>query len=202
MPKKAIAICLCLGLSLLPAAAFADDIADMLKRGLKLYEEGNISKSMEALNFAMAQMRQKKAESLTAVFPEPPKGWKGEKAVSESAGAGLMGGGISASRKYKQDGSKGYAKVEIMTDSPLIQSMAMLLSNPMFLQGGANGKLILLQGEKAILKDPGKGKAELQMLINNKILIKVEARRVDNAGEIVQELAKKLDLKKLKELTN
>jgi len=152
------------------------------------------------LNFALAQMRQKKAESLTAIFPEPPAGWTGGKAVSESAGAGLMGGGISASRKYKQDGAKGSAKVEIMTDSPLIQSMAALLSNPMFLQGGSNGKLIRLKGQKAILKDSGNKRAELQMLIDNKILVKVEARRADKAGEIVQELANKMDWDKLKEL--
>ena len=200
MPRKFLAICLCAALMLLPGAAMADDVADMIKRGLKLYEEGNLSQAMEELNFALAQMRQKKADSLTEIFPDAPSGWKAEKAQSESAGAGLMGGGIKASRKYKQDGGKGKARLEIMTDSPLIQSMAMMLSNPMFLQGGKSGKLIRLKGQKAILKDSGK-RAELQMLIDNKILVKANASKVDNAGEMVQELAKNLDLDKLNELT-
>ena len=113
MPKKLLIFCLCAALMVLPGAALADDITDMIKRGLKLYEEGNLSQAMEELNFALAQMRQKKADSLTEIFPDAPSGWKAEKAVSESAGAGLLGGGISASRKYKQDGGKGKAKVEI-----------------------------------------------------------------------------------------
>jgi hypothetical protein len=200
MYKRILTICLCAALIVLPGAALADDVSDMIKRGLKLYEDGKLSESMEELNFALAQMRQKKADSLTEIFPEAPSGWKAEKAVSESAGAGLMGGGISASRSYKQDGGKGKAKVEIMTDSPLIQSMAMLLSNPMFLQGGKNGKLIRLKGQKAILKDNGK-RAELQMLIDNKVLVKAEANRTDNAAEVVKSLGEKLDLDKLKELT-
>jgi hypothetical protein len=201
MPKKFLTLCLCTALMVLPGTALADDITDMIKRGLKLYEEGNLSQSMEELNFALAQMRQKKADSLTEIFPDAPSGWKAEKAVSESAGAGLLGGGISASRSYKKDGGKGKAKVEIMTDSPLIQSMAMMLSNPMFLQGGKNGKLIRLKGQKAILKDNGKGRADIQMLIDNKILVKAEARRTDDAADVVKELAKNLDLDKLKELT-
>lgn len=201
MYKRILTVFLCATLIVLPGAAMADEVADMITRGLKLYEDGKLSESMEELNFALAQMRQKKADSLTEIFPDAPSGWKAEKAVSESAGSGLMGGGISASRSYKQDGGKGKAKVEIMTDSPLIQSMAMLLSNPMFLQGGKNGKLIRLKGQKAILKDNGNQQADIQMLIDNKILVKAEARRIDNAGEIVQELAKKLDLDKLKELT-
>lgn len=200
MPKRILAICLCAALMALPGTAMADEIGDMIKRGLKLYEEGNLSQSMEELNFALAQMRQKKADSLTSIFPDSPSGWKAEKAVSESAGAGLMGGGISASRSYKQDGGSGRAKVEIMTDSPLIQSMAMLLSNPMFLQGGKNGKLIRLKGQKAILKDSGK-RAELQMLVDNKILVKAEASRTDNAAEVAKALGEKLDMDKLKALT-
>lgn len=200
MPKKLLILCLCATMIILPGTALADDIGDMIKRGLKLYEEGKLSQSMEELNFALAQMRQKKAESLTAIFPEAPSGWKAEKAVTESAGAGLMGGGISASRKYKEDGGKGSAKVEVMTDSPLIQSMAMMLSNPMFLQGGKNGKLVRIKGQKGILKDSGK-RAELQMLIDNTILLKAEASRTDKAGDIVQELTKNLDLDKLRSLT-
>lgn len=200
MPRKILILCLCAALMALPGTALADDIGDMIKRGLKLYEEGKLSQSMEELNFALAQMRQKKAESLTAIFPEAPSGWKAEKAVTESAGAGLMGGGISASRKYREDGDKGKAKLEIMTDSPLIQSMAMMLSNPMFLQGGKNGKLVRIKGQKGILKDNGK-RAELQMLIDNTILLRAEANKTEKAADIVQELTKNLDMDKLRELT-
>ncbi|KMY66684.1 hypothetical protein AAU61_16380 [Desulfocarbo indianensis] len=201
MLKKNLALLICATLFLLPGVAAADEVADMIQRGLKLYEEGKLSQSMEELNFALAQMRQKKADALTAAFPEAPSGWTAEKAKAESAGAGLMGGGISASRKYKQDGGKGLASVEVMTDSPLIQSLAMLLSNPMFLQGGSNGKLLRVNGQKAILKEEPNNRAEVQMLVDNKILIKTEARRVENASQIAQELAKKLDLDKLRDLT-
>jgi len=201
MLKKSIILTVCATMFLLSGVAGADETVDIIKRGIKLYEEGKLSQSMEELNFALAQMRQKKADSLTAAFPEAPSGWTAQKAVAESAGAGLLGGGISASRKYKQDGGKGRASVEVMTDSPLIQSLGMMLSNPMFLQGGSNGKLVRINGQKAVLEEQADDRAEVQMLVDNKILVKTEASRAENASQIAQELAKKLDLDKLRDLT-
>jgi len=192
--------CLLLLLSLavaLPAAA--DQIGGQLEKGLKLYQEGKLSQAISEIEFALAQLKQKKAEALSRIFPEPLPGWTAEKAQGSSAGGAMLGGGITASRRYADQG-KGRVKVEVVTDSPLIQSLAMMLSNPMFLQSGKAGKLVLFQGHKAVLKDKGQ-RAELQCLLEGKVLLRVSAWRVKGAASVVQQFAAKMDLGKLKDLT-
>jgi hypothetical protein len=182
-----------------PASSSADEISEQIQRGLELYEKGNLSEALEELNFAVAQMRQKKADNLGELFPEALSGWKAGQPETKSGGAGMLGGGISASQTYEHTGGKGRATIEIMTDSPLIQSMAAMLSNPIFLQGGKNGRLIRINGEKAVLKDKGK-RGEVMMLLDNKILIKVEVRRMDAAGDAAKQFAEKINLDKVREL--
>ena len=186
---------LCLAL---PAAA--DDIKDQIKQGLKLYEDGKISQALGELEFAVAQLKQKKAESLAKVFPKAPSGWQAQKSQGKSMGAGFLGGGISASRSYKNQ-KRGQVKIEIITDSPFIQSLAMVLNNPMFAQAGGKNKLIRFKGQKAIIKSQGEKRAELQTIIDNKVLLKVSASRVDEAEQVVRQFADKIDLDKIRELT-
>ena len=194
----ALGMTVLLALALAPAAA-ADEISDQLEKGLKLYKQGELSQAIGEIEFALAQIKQKKAEALGKIFPEPPSGWTGEKPEGTSAGRGMMCGGISASRQYRDKG-RGRVMIKVVTDSPLISTLAMMLSNPMFLQGGKEGKLVRFQGHNAVLKDRGQ-RAELQALIDNKVLLRVTARRVDKAAEVVRQFADKLDLAKLKELT-
>jgi hypothetical protein len=134
------------------------------------------------------------------VFPEAPDGWKAEKPESQAAGRAMLGGGISATRAYSQKSGKGRAEIEIMTDSPMLQSLSMLFSNPMFLQGSGKGKLIKVQGQKAILKSRKENSAELQAMIDNKVLLKVTVRRYDGAADFAKEMAEAVDLDKIREL--
>lgn len=190
-----VALSFCLAL---PAAA--DEIADQIKQGLKLYQDGKISQSLGELEFAVAQLKQKKAESLAKVFPPAPSGWQAQKSQNKSMGAGFLGGGISASRSYKNQ-KRGRVKIEIMTDSPFIQSLAMVLSNPMFAQAGGKNKLFRFKGQKALIKSQGENRAELQTIIDNKVLLKVSANRVDEPEQVVRQFADQIDLDKLRDLT-
>ena len=183
----------------LTGPALADEIGDQLNQGMKFYKEGKISQAIGEIEFALAQLKQKKAESLSQVFPAAPSGWTAEKSQAQAAGGAMFGGGISASRGYANP-SRGHVKIEVITNSPLLQSVAMMLSNPMFLQGGKQGKLVRFQGNKALLKDDGE-RAELQALIDNKVLVQISARRVKDAAQVVQEFGGKVNLAKLKELT-
>ena len=171
-------IILCLALP-----ALADDISSQLEKGLQLYQDGKLSQAISEIGFALARLKQKKAQALAGVLPVPPAGWNAEQAQNSKRGTSMLGGAVSASRRYKNQ-SKGRVRVEAVTDSPLIQSLAMMLSNPMFLQSGKAGKLVTLQGHKAVLKDQGE-RAELQALINDKVLVRISAWRVKNAAEVV-----------------
>ena len=204
MPKKLIllALALIVSISFGIGAAFADDdeIPGQLQTALKLYKDGKLSQAISELEFALAQMRQKKGEAFTKLFPKAPDGWKAEKAKAESAGSAMMGGGITASQEYRRTSGPGRVHMEVMSDSPLLQSLGMILSNPMLMQGGSQGKLIRFKGNKGLLKDQGKH-AELQAVINNKVLFVVKASRVDDAAKVAKTFANEMDFDKLSEMT-
>jgi hypothetical protein len=198
--KRAIAVVAALVFSVgLASAALADQISDQLNQGMKFYQEGKVSQAIGEIEFALAQMKQKKADMLGQVFPEAPEGWTAEKIESKSGSGGMFGGGVSATRRYKNS-ERGQVKIQVISDSPLIQSMGMMLNNPMFTQGGKQGKLVPFKGNKALLKDRG-DRAEFQSLIDNKVLLQVDASRVKNAAQVAQEFAGKVNMDKLKELT-
>ncbi len=184
---------------LIPRIASADQISEQIQRALQFYQQGKLTQAMDELQFALSEMRRKKASALPAVFPPPPAGWKAKKAKFVSGGAGIMAAGIQASREYYQDGGKGRARMELMTDSPMLQGLAMMMSNPMLLQASGQGRLVRIQGQKALLK-PTRTGAELQWIIDGKVLLVVRVSHTPQAESLAQELASRLDLAKLRRL--
>jgi hypothetical protein len=200
MKIKSIAILVVTAVCFLtPLSASADQISDQIQRALKLYQQGKLTQAMDELQFALAEMRRKKASALPAVFPPPPAGWKAKKAKFVSGGVGIMAAGSQASREYYQDGGRGRAHMELTTDSPMLQGLAMMMSNPMLLQASGQGRLVRIRGQKALLKPTGNG-AELQWVIDGKVLLLVRVSNTPQAESLAQELAGKLDLAKLREL--
>ncbi len=202
MPRARVFLPLVLPMLLLLAAGpvRADEITDQLERSIKLYKEGNVSEALNELEFASGLLRQKKAESLAEIFPEAPSGWKAEKPETQAMGKALFGGGISATRTYKQQPGKGRVTIEVMSDSPLLQGVAMMLTNPMLVQSAQGSKLIRIGDEKAILQTHGNDGAEVQMVVDGKILVKVEARGLGEAADTAKDFLSKVDLKKLRQL--
>ena len=180
--------------------AWADEITDQLERGLKLYKQGKVSEALKEIDFATAQMRQKKAEGLTAIFPPAPSGWKIESDDTQAMGQALMGGGVAATRVYAQQKGDGRLTLEVLGDSPLIQGLGMLLANPMF-QGDKNTKFIRVGDQRAMLVQNDPQSAEVQFLVDNKVLVKAEVREVAGAADLAKDMAGKVDLKKLRELS-
>ncbi len=185
------------GLMIFPSTVRADEIADQLQQGIKLYQQGKVSEAISEIEFALAQLRQKKAASLTEIFPPAPSGWKAEKPQSQAAGQALFGGGITASQDYRQAKGNGHVKIQVISDSPLLQTVAMMMQNPMFLQGG-NGKLIRINGEKAILKADSEERAEISMVLDNKVLLQVEANEIEQPEKVAQEFASAIKLDKVR----
>ena len=194
----ACALVMAWALALGASPARADEISEQLERGLKLYKEGKVNEALAEVEFATAQMRQKKAEGFAAIFPDAPVGWKADKPESQSVGQAMFGGVISASRAYHKGEAE--VRVEIMSDSPLIQSLAVVLNNPMMMQGQGL-KLARVGDQKALVQQSEDNQAELQMLVDGKVLVRVEASQTPKAGEVVKEFAGKVNLAKLRELT-
>lgn len=162
-----LAMALCLG----AFPAMADDVTDAINEGVSQYKAGNYSEAASQLDYAAQLIRQKKGGDLETMFPKPLSGWTAEDATSTAAGAAMFGGGVTAQRNYYKDGSN--ITINIMTDSPAMQGMMMMLSNPAF-ASSSGMKLDKVNGQRAMYEyDAANQTGEMTIVVNNKYLITI-----------------------------
>jgi len=175
------------------ATAFADDVTDYMDEAVKFYKEGKFTEAVDSLNFAEQLIQQKKSAGLEAFLPEAIKGWTAEEATNTAAGNAMMGGGISAERSYAKGDSS--VKVNIVADSPLLQGVMMMMSNPMFATSDG-GKVERIGGQKAVVKYVAADKnGDVKIVVANRFLVTVEGSEVTEAD--LKEYAKAIDYTKL-----
>jgi hypothetical protein len=178
---------------LFSGAVYGDEVTEAINEALQSYKDGKFSDAMGSLNYAAQLIGQKKGSDLQACLPEPLSGWQAEEATSQSMGAAMLGGGVSAERRYSKDSSS--VTVQIVTDSPMLQAMMMMLSNPA-MAGADGGKMERIAGEKAIVKYIAQDKnGTIVLVIANRFLINVEGDEV-SLGDL-KAYAGKIDYKKL-----
>jgi len=183
-------------LTALAVSGYADDIEDSIKEALKFYENGEYQEAVESLNYASQLIQQKKGKGLESFLPKPLSGWTAQDASSQAAGTAMFGGGVTAERKYSKGSSS--ISVKLMTDSPLVQTMSMMFSNPMFTTSDG-GKLERIGQQKAVVKHDSKTKrGEIKIVVANRILVMIDGREVTKEDLIGY--AKAIDYKKLKSL--
>jgi hypothetical protein len=184
--KKAMLLpAVCLALS---ASVWADDASDAIDKAAALYKEGKTQQAIAQLELATQFIRQQRAEAMQQVLPEPLDGWTAEEATSSSAGSAMLGGGSTIKRTYSKDDKN--LSIEIMADSPMMQSMMAIFTNPMFGAAAQGGKVQMINGQQAILKDNG-----LMMVVDNTFMIQINAEKGMDADLIAY--ANAIDLKKL-----
>ena len=178
---------------LLSTTILADDITDTMEEAMSAYKKGDYVQAKEDLTYVMELLKQKKGETIQGFLPEALDGWTAEKAKSENAGSGMLGGGSTTSRTYTKNKSK--IVISVVTDSPLLQGLGSLLGNPMFNSGG---KLKRINREKATIKYNEKNKSgDVTIMLDKRFLVTVEGSKVTE-DELV-EYAKAIDFKKIKE---
>ncbi len=173
----------------------ADDVNDQIEEAIKAYEKEDYNMAITALDAASTLIRQKKGELVSKLLPEPLSGWEAGEAKSRAGAAGIFGGGISAERRYtrKDDGKTVALTISITTDSPLIQTMGMMFSNPMFM--GQDNKLTVINGEKAIANERDNS---LTSMVSNKVLVKIDGDK-KVSPKTLKEYFKSIDFKAIKE---
>jgi hypothetical protein len=173
--------------------AFADDVTDAINEALQSYQAGKYSDAMTSLNYASQLIGQKKGGDLQSLLPQPLAGWEAEEATSQAMGAAMLGGGVTTERRYNKGSSS--VHIQIVADSPLIQSMMMMFGNPM-MAGADGGKLEKISGEKAIIKYNAQQKdGNINIVVANRFLVTVEGN--DVSLEDLKAYAGKIDYKKL-----
>lgn len=195
--KRLIAV-VCMFLAGSPVAVMAaeDDVVTSINEGMEFYQDGEYAEAVSSLNYAVQLIQQKKGETLGSLLPEPLDGWEAREAESQAAGAAMFGGGVTAEREYTRGDSR--VSVQIVTDSPMMQSVMMMFSNPMFATADG-GKMVRVGKQKAIVryqKDDRSG--QVQMVVDNRFLVTVDGD--DVTREEMLEYAKAIDTKKLADL--
>ena len=189
MKRFTLASAITLGLLALPT--LADEVTDAIKEGSDAYKDGNYSEAASQLDYASGLIRQKKAEAITAVFPDALSGWTASEASSESAGGMMMGGGITANRSYdKGDAS---VSIELIMDSPMLSTMMGMFSNPSLITMNG-GKMIKIQGQTAILNQQS-GNPEVILIVNNNAMFTLRGKGA--SVDDVKAYGEKLHLDKL-----
>jgi len=175
---------------------YADDVKDSIKEALEYYDEGDYSGAVESLNYATQLIQQKKSENLTSFLPQPLDGWAAEESTSQAVGAAMFGGGVTAERRYTKEDSR--VTVQIVTDSPMLQSMMMMFSNPMFASSDG-GKMERIKRQKALVKyDPSTEQGEIQIIVAKRFLVTINGDNVSK--DDLKAYAEGIDYKKLEEI--
>jgi len=171
----------------------ADDILDSIDEAVKSYKNGAYSEAVNNLNYAVQLIQQKKGDVLAKLFPPALDGWEALDASSQVAGAAMFGGGLSAERQYTKGSSS--VTLRVVADSPMLQGMMMLLTNPMFATSDG-GKLERVAKQKALVKyDPANRSGDINIPVANRFLVTIEGSGVDK--EDLRSYAEGIDYEKL-----
>jgi hypothetical protein len=194
LPISTISIAaVCFFMVVVSNPVLADDVTDSINEALKQYNKGDFADAVQSLDYAAQLIRQKKGGQLEAFLPAPLAGWEAEDAKSQAMGSAMFGGGVTADRSYVKGDSR--VNVKIITDSPMMQGMMMMFSNPMMATSDG-GKLEKINGEKAIIKYSNDTKeGDINIVIGNRFLVTVQGN--DVARQDLIAFAQGIDFKKL-----
>lgn len=179
----------------LPAITLAeqDPVIQTIEEALAEYKKQNYSAAATNLEYASQLIRQKKGETLAAFLPQPMDGWTADEGKSQVSTASLLGGGLTAERNYSKTDAT--ITITIVTDSPLLQPMIMMFSNPIF--ASSAGRFELIKGYKGIVKYQNSG-GDINIVINNRFLATIKGKQVTEKELL--DYANSIDLKGIAEL--
>lgn len=176
--------------------AWAEDtVLSTIEEAVKQYNAGEYAAAASNLDYASQLVRQKKSENMKQLLPEPPVGWKAGEANAHAIGSAVLGGGVTVSRDYYKD--DGTISLEIVSDSPVLQSVLMMINNPMF-AGAGGGKLETLKGQRAIIKyDEQKKSGDIYVVVAGRFMVSVKGHHI--IREDLIQFAEAVDYKRLSE---
>lgn len=165
-----------------PVPAAEDDVLTTIDQAVKQYNEGDFAGAASNLDYAAQLVRQKKSEKMKELLPEPIAGWKAGEPSSQAMGTAVFGGGVTVGREYTRGQSS--VNVEIISDSPVLQSVLMMLNNPMF-AGAGGGNLKTIKGQRAILKyDGSKRSGDINIVVAGRFMVTIKGDHVEEADLI------------------
>ena len=199
---KALALA---GVLMVPVSqsVLADEVGEQSELGLELYHEQEYGAAITELEFAIEDMRKMMSGLIAQTFPDAPDGWTANEATSGSAGGGAAAmfgaGGTTLERTYQKDDGNAQLTATMMLDSPLIQSMGALFSNPAMIAAQPNMERIRLGREAAVVKwEPERSRAEVTLLLDGRIMMQVKGENIESQ-DVAVDLMRDWDLSAVRE---
>ena len=149
------------------SGARADDVADQINEALKAYQNHDTQTAIAALDAASNLLRQSRADSLKKLLPPPPPGWTADAAESTAVSVAMLGGGVTASRVYHNSVQR--VEVQLVADSPMLQTVAALIASPLGAIGGM--KTVVIGGRRMSYTE---NDHSYMTLVADKVIVRVE----------------------------
>lgn len=197
-PKPAVLLAAGLALA---SPALADEVTDQLDQARRYYQEGDLPEAIAELEFALQAMKGQIGRRLLATFPEPPAGWTADAPAETQQGSiPLLGAGAVLSRTYRAGAGDAAIEARLMSGGGLLQGLAGMVMNPQVLAAQPNAKRVRIGRDNAVVTyDPEDRTARLVLDVGGKAMIMLEGQDLAD-GEPLVALAKRWDLKKVKDL--
>ncbi|MBE7539202.1 MAG: hypothetical protein HS122_12420 [Opitutaceae bacterium] len=185
-----------LAASFFVAPVRADEVVDNLKTGISAYESSNYTEALQAIDYAGQLIRQKKGAVVAELLPSAPSGWTAEEAESDATSGAFMGGMVSAKRSYNKGDS--HVTIQIQSDSPLLQTMTMMFSNPALI-ASSGAKLETIKGQRtAVSYKSGDKGGDIKAVVDGRYLVTIEGSQLSR--EDLVSFASAIDFSKLAKL--
>ncbi len=149
------------------SAAHADDVTDQISEALKAYQNHDTQTAIAALDAATNLLRQSRADGLKKLLPPPPPGWTADPAEATAVSVAMLGGGTTASRAYHNGIQR--VEVQLVADSPMLQTLASLISSPLGAIGGM--KTVVIGGRRMSYTE---NDHTYMTLVADKVIVKID----------------------------
>lgn len=151
---------------------------EAVEQAKKAVDSERLGAAITALQAAIRDLQKKQRVAVLGCLPKP-EGWTIEDvAADESAEAFAMGMaamGLTMTRHYRKGDHS--ITVEVTANSPLMQMLSMMFANPT-LVAADGGEIVTYGAHKAMLKKSGDNGQELQILMHDTHLVKVDTQGV------------------------
>ncbi len=162
------------------SAEIEDDVLTTIDEAVKQYKEGEFAAAISNLDYATQLIRQKKSERMKALLPEPLAGWQAKSATAQALGTAVFGGGVTVNRDYFNSVGSSLS-IEIVSDSPVLQSIMMMLNNPMF-AGASSGIIKTIKRQRAMIKYDNKDRnGEINIVVASRFMVTLKGHKIDRA---------------------
>lgn len=178
------------------AAQSVEDVKAQIETAKKALSEKNYRDVNFSLQQALGSLAVVIGNEVLAVLPADINGLKAVKENDNVSSAAMMMAGTTIQRVYGQDDKR--IELNIVVNSPMVASLAMVLNNPMYASSmGSDQKIVSVGSKRGILKmDKENKSAELQV-VSGSNLTTIQATGIINAEADMTGLGAKIDYAKI-----